>query len=268
MDGMELRGWSSQAPMVPSRDLTDALGNALLSTIQAGELSPLKTYVAARRAVLGTAEAVASELYEGRWGPTGIPIYNVILPFFVVSPGNKQHLLDLTRYLALEVRVPVDGTDVTGASALYWAIATKPHAEPEFAQLLFDAGGSVNQRNRFGGTAAAEIAQVDFSGDTGQNERMLAWYIEHGGDVDGKDNDGMTVLMLVEMMRGKVPGMAEVLAKGRGPRGEGDCANCGRRKSGEKAFAACAKCKSVRYCSQDCQKVDWRTHKKSCKAKS
>jgi hypothetical protein len=254
--------------MVPSRDLTDALGKALLATVQAGKLSPLKTYVEARREVLGTAEAVASELYEKRWGPTRIPIFNVILPFFVHSPGNKEHLLDLTRYLAQDVKVPVNGTDVTGASALYWAIATKPHAEPEFAQLLFDAGGSVNQRNRFGGTAAAEIAQVDFSGDVRRNERMLGWYVEHGGDVDGKDNDGMTVRMLVDMMRGKVPGLAEVVAKGRGPRREEDCANCGRRQSGEKAFAACAKCKSVRYCSQDCQKVDWRTHKKSCKAKS
>jgi hypothetical protein len=42
MDAMELRGWASQNPFAPSRDLTDPLGKALLSTFQ-GQDNALKT---------------------------------------------------------------------------------------------------------------------------------------------------------------------------------------------------------------------------------
>ena len=262
MDALELRGWFSSNALVPSRDLTDALGQALLATFS-DKPGALKTHIDSRTESLGNIEAVRKELYGARWGPTRLPIYNVILQLFLFTPEKKMQLLDLTRYLAWDVEVPVDGTDVLGATALYWAISTKPYAEAEFAQILFDVGGSVNQKNRLGGTAAGEIAQVDFKGDTSKSVEMMRWWFEHGGDVDAQDNDGMNVKTLVEMMRGKVPGMAEILKKGRGVRKEGNCGNCGRAPS-EKKFATCAKCKSVRYCSQECQKVDWKGHKKVC----
>lgn len=180
-------------------------------------------------------------------------------------PENKENILASTRYLVQELKVPVDGTDATGASALYWAISTKPFTQPDLAQMLFDAGGSVNQKNRFNATAAAEIAQVDFTADTKRNVDMMKWYIEHGGDVESKDSDGMNVKMLIEMMRKRVPGMEVVVKKGKGARKEDECANCGR-KPGGKIFAACARCKRARYCSQECQKIDWKGHKKTCKA--
>jgi hypothetical protein len=34
-----------------------------------------------------------------------------------------------------------------------------------------------------------------------------------------------------------------------------------------KANLLCAKCKSVRYCGSECQKSDWKNHKKNCKSK-
>ncbi|KAF2825920.1 hypothetical protein CC86DRAFT_382891 [Ophiobolus disseminans] len=261
MDAMELRGFASQSPMVPSRDLTDELGRSLMSTLQ-GRSNALKEYV---ENFDGDRAALVQELYKKRWGPTRIPLYNVILTFLHLMADNKDFILETTRYLAQELSVPVDGTDVTGGSALYWAISTKPFAQAEFAQMLFDAGGSVNQKNRFSATTASEIAQVDFTTDTKKNVQMMEWYVEHGGDVEGKDSDGMNVKMLVEMMRKRVPGMEQVVKKGKGPRKEGECANCGRKPS-EKVFSACARCRGVRYCSQECQKVDWKSHKKSCKA--
>lgn len=264
MDAMELRGWASKNPMVPSRDMADALGQALLSFLH-GNNTTVQDYISTRKDSLGE-EALGRDLYAARWGPTRIGIYNVLLVFMTTNPDSKTRLLDLARYLIHEINVPTTASDVTGATALYWSISTKPYAQPEFAQLLFDAGASVNHRNRFGNTCGSEIAQVDFSGDTSVNVAMLRWYVEHGGDVDGKDNDGMNVRMLAEMMSKRVPKMAEVLTRGRGERKEGECGNCGREPGGDRVFANCARCKKVRYCAQECQKVDWKAHKKMCVA--
>jgi hypothetical protein len=41
---------------------------------------------------------------------------------------------------------------------------------------------------------------------------------------------------------------------------EGSCAACGE----EKAMKKCSRCKSVSYCGQECQKLDWFSHKKFC----
>ncbi|KAF8628196.1 hypothetical protein AX15_004046 [Amanita polypyramis BW_CC] len=41
------------------------------------------------------------------------------------------------------------------------------------------------------------------------------------------------------------------------------CAKC--RGPGEPKLLLCAACKSINYCSVECQKADWKVHKKSCK---
>ncbi|KAH9882986.1 hypothetical protein J1614_000352 [Plenodomus biglobosus] len=48
--------------------------------------------------------------------------------------------------------------------------------------------------------------------------------------------------------------------------GEG-CVGCGRaEKEGGGDLLLCARCKSQRYCSSECQKKCWKAHKKNCKA--
>jgi mitochondrial splicing suppressor protein 51 len=43
------------------------------------------------------------------------------------------------------------------------------------------------------------------------------------------------------------------------------CNKCGTiQQDGEKPLPKCAKCKSVHYCDRDCQKADWKNHKKAC----
>jgi hypothetical protein len=43
------------------------------------------------------------------------------------------------------------------------------------------------------------------------------------------------------------------------------CACCSTAETDpEKPLKPCAKCQTVRYCSRDCQKKDWKLHKKVC----
>jgi hypothetical protein len=268
MDGMELRGWSFQNPTVPSRDLQDPVGQTLLAVFN-GQFDAVQNYAETMIAGLGgnekARETVRQDWLSKRWGPTKTPIYAVLLPALHMLPKKKVELLGVVRYLANDLKVPVEGKDVLGCTALYWAISTKPYEQPEFAQILFDAGGSVNTKNRFNATSAGEIGQAEVHQDTSKNVRMMKWYVQHGGDVEAKDTDGMNVKGLVEMMRGKVPGMAQAIQGGRGARKEGECTNCGRSAKDGKPLSACGKCRKATYCSQECQKADWKAHKKACK---
>lgn len=39
-------------------------------------------------------------------------------------------------------------------------------------------------------------------------------------------------------------------------------------KCGQKADKICLQCKAVHYCSNECQKSHWKTHRKKCKKKT
>jgi hypothetical protein len=46
------------------------------------------------------------------------------------------------------------------------------------------------------------------------------------------------------------------------------CAACGKEGGASGSLLTCSRCKVVRYCSQNCQREDWKGHKKSCVAPS
>ncbi|CCL99798.1 uncharacterized protein FIBRA_01822 [Fibroporia radiculosa] len=76
---------------------------------------------------------------------------------YIKCDGVPRHF-GIARWLIAEAKVPVDGTDLSGSQAIYHAISTKPAFDPEYAQILYDAGADACHRNRYGGTAAHEIA--------------------------------------------------------------------------------------------------------------
>jgi tetratricopeptide (TPR) repeat protein len=44
------------------------------------------------------------------------------------------------------------------------------------------------------------------------------------------------------------------------------CQNCGKGGGGPgKVLLQCSRCKKVKYCDRDCQKENWKDHKKNCK---
>lgn len=44
------------------------------------------------------------------------------------------------------------------------------------------------------------------------------------------------------------------------------CGKCGKKGEGGKALLKCAHCHKVAYCSKDCQRLDWKNHKRTCAA--
>ncbi|KAF2817306.1 uncharacterized protein BDZ99DRAFT_493150 [Mytilinidion resinicola] len=239
-------------------------------SIRNRSLKSLKARFQARCTLIGK-EAATQEIFDMRWGPTRVPIYNVMLTlkFMMASvPGSRSDFLNITDFLVKTAEVPVDGADMSGTTALMHAIGTKPYLDTEFAQALLDTGANINRRNRYGETTAHEISKVHAFPAENKTKALeaLKWFVDHGGDVDIKDSEGITPRFMITNTAVKqiAPRMVNVLPAGTtsGRR----CSACNSNEAYlEKALAACAACKTVSYCSKECQKIDWRRgHKKQC----
>jgi hypothetical protein len=87
----------------------------------------------------------------------------------------------------------------------------------------------------------------------GTEEASEAMTLERFNEIDsafGQSMDGMGGSALEKLMRKK---------------GNDWCASCHAVETKEIRFKACAKCKTVKYCSKECQVTHWREHKRDCK---
>ena len=273
--------------MVPGRDLEDDFGRAVFF----GLLDVLQEDVDKRKkdcAAKGESDpgaATVRDIYNLRWGPTQVPVFNLILLSTLLLKSMRSEHLKIARFLINDMKVPVDGTDLSGAQAIYHAISTKPAFDPEYAQLLYDAGGDVNARNRYGDTAAAEIAMLPGYDEAAKRKARdaLAWFLAHGGNVDVRNNDGVSARWVMsgahEQLVRRV-GMDRALVetpmwdivieedRRRMELGMKACAFCGRgQEQTGRALLVCSRCKGAAYCAppRKCQTADWKTHKQKCK---
>ncbi|KAJ6475933.1 hypothetical protein C8R47DRAFT_1075784 [Mycena vitilis] len=313
-ESQRLRTFFTSNCMEPSRDL-DAYGLSLLS----GDLAAVKADFARRVAQhaaksdesergagAGTStdtdprtpaeKAAAQELYNLAWGPTCVRIYGLLGLLRILAIARADGHLAIARWLVHTARVPVDGADLSGTHAIAHAVSTKPALDIEYADLLHEGGGEINNRNRYGGTAMHEAILIWTPKDTAVVARAaqaMEWALAHGASVDIADSDGMTVRYLVGRTRLKpLMALVENEDKRRGwPKGgvqkyqtsmntntnkntkkkkedvdvDGCCALCGR--AADEAMKRCARCKIARYCPPEvraCQKIDWPHHKKCC----
>ncbi|KAJ7857464.1 hypothetical protein B0H14DRAFT_2751205 [Mycena olivaceomarginata] len=165
VESQRLRTFCTSECMEPGRDL-DTYGISLAK----GELAQVKADFArrvARHAAINpespgpstteppvklTPEAAAAqELYGLTWGPTRVPIYGLLGLMRIIYPERGAMHLAVARWLIQTAKVPVNAPDLSGTLAVSHAISTKPALDTEYAQLLFDAGGDLNNRNRYGG---------------------------------------------------------------------------------------------------------------------
>ena len=225
----------------------------------------------------GTARSqAAQELFTLRWGPTDVPIYNLLGLSSELFPHKRAQQLEIARWLTMVAKVPVNGTDASGTTALAHAISTHPAFDPELAQILYEAGGDVNLRNRYGATPAhamCMILSLDRK-DLQKSEEALAWFMTHGGNVDVKDGDGFTARVIAGLAAKKLASkggnkLLEALEKEekrREQRKDTCCTFCGREDS---KLLLCGRCKKAKYCEpsgRQCQKIDWPRHKSGCKS--
>ncbi|KAH9948584.1 hypothetical protein B0H21DRAFT_733158 [Amylocystis lapponica] len=277
VESQRLRNYFTSESMEPGRDL-DEYGRAIFM----GDLGSVQKDFSERvskhlktQSEEAAREAASAELFALRWGPTRVPIFDLLLLATLIVPTERAQQLDIARWLIQQAKVPVDGTDLSGSTALYHTISTKPAFDPEYAEILHGAGADVNSRNRYGGTAAHEICLIWEPRNRAVVQRAadaLEWYLRHGGNIDIKDNDGPTVrgaisklvLSGIRMTTWDVVMREDERRKKLGDR---CCTFCGREPQGETRLLTCSRCRSARYCapSRPCQKADWPHHGKSCK---
>ncbi|THH18965.1 hypothetical protein EW146_g2111 [Bondarzewia mesenterica] len=185
----------SNSTMKPFQDL-DHFGLLLF----AGDLDSVKADFSDRVARVGADEAV-TEICALRYGATKTPIYNVLLLASIIQPDLRKKHLEVARWLAQTARIPVDGRDLSGTTALCHALATQPSFDAELAEILYEAGGDVTARDRFGGTCGHGMAVIWDKSDRAlvtKKVEAMKWWLSHGGNADVQDNDGMSVRVLVE----------------------------------------------------------------------
>ncbi|KAG6901960.1 hypothetical protein C0995_006189 [Termitomyces sp. Mi166 len=156
-ESQRLRTYFSSICMEPRRDLDDfgqniASGHLILIQmnfrLRVGDQLKKSGFPESEEANNVAWAAASKELYDLRWGPTKTPIYNLLGLFMQIIPSKRSVYLEIARYLIDTAKVPVDGVDLSGTTALSHCFSTKPGFDLEYAQILYEAGGDVNNRNR------------------------------------------------------------------------------------------------------------------------
>ncbi|KDQ54222.1 hypothetical protein JAAARDRAFT_38389 [Jaapia argillacea MUCL 33604] len=173
-------------------------------------------------------------------------------------PGSRLHVETL-KYL-LSHGVPGEVEDIMGWTALDHATMNH-HARLDLVRLLLENGVNVDHRDRFGCAAisAPMVLKVLPS---------IEFLMELGASFDIVDADGYDLSKEYISLGPEVT--AIVMKWLRKRRGEEDapltskkCDNCGA-SDGVKLLE-CAACHLVRYCTKDCQRQHWKTHKTKCR---
>ncbi|KAH9921635.1 uncharacterized protein B0H18DRAFT_1020599 [Fomitopsis serialis] len=153
---------------------------------------------------------------------------------------------------------PVDSCDIVGLTPLHHAVQNTHGPTVALARILLESGANVNHQNRYGEVPFLTMVQL---GDP----RTVELLMEFGADIDMPDADGTTGRsMFVKTGPAVTAAVMKWLRKRSGEQMPLDgkmCAKCGKTDG---SLKICSKCHAVKYCSPECQRADWREHKKTC----
>ncbi|THU90565.1 ankyrin [Dendrothele bispora CBS 962.96] len=157
----------------------------------------------------------------------------------------------------------VDSQDICGHTALQHACQTGVQNKDlvlRMMRTLLDKGANVNHQNRYGEVALFFCIMKN-------NPEALDILMEYNADLEVPEADGITPRSFY--LRGG-PQITAVISKWiRKRNGEEEmprqgkkcCDGCGKENV---ALKACARCHVARYCSVECQRKQWSTHKPRC----
>lgn len=163
--------------------------------------------------------------------------------------------------------VNVNARNEHGNTALHW-VATQPVFTKEHeavVRLLLAAGAHTHIRNE------RDHTPLDEASDRGHAALCdLLFPRDEAGPEAGGQEEEEEEDKNKEENRTTANGTSSYgdSGKGKGISAPIRCGygQCGQVERGEKKFSRCSRCKKTHYCSRECQKKDWPTHKLGCPA--
>ncbi|KAI0291553.1 hypothetical protein BC826DRAFT_1022422 [Russula brevipes] len=173
-----------------------------------------------------------------------------------VRSGSEYKLFHSeTLKFLLENGCPPDVEDIRRGTALTRATETFQD-NADLARILVAHGADVNHTDIYGMIPTFGAVMCSYS-------KAVDVLMEGGADIDIPDADGTLIKNIYIFNGPKVTAVIHAWERRRAGQqalGEKGCAQCG--KGGKLLF--CAACHSIRYCSSECQRTDWKKHKQSC----
>lgn len=172
--------------------------------------------------------------------------------------------------MLIEAGCNVNHRELCGYSAFFQSLMNAPRVK--LAKFLVSRGADPNLPNIYGASPLIEIIM------TGADD-PIEYLLTIGVSRDWADADGSTAKTMLVRPDGQ-PLYSSLQARAEAKRekerkretGEFACAACHSPKpapaSGWHELKRCTRCRSVLYCSKDCQANHWKDHKLTCKAPS
>ncbi|KAG6905929.1 hypothetical protein DXG01_016861 [Tephrocybe rancida] len=181
-----------------------------------------------------------------------------------MEPGSNTSHLSTLKYL-ISHGVSLDIPDIAGLTALHHALLIRsldPAIDQpiilDLVRELLKSSTNINAQTRYGETPLNLAAQQT-------NIAAVDLLLEYGADVDIQDADGTAPGPNRLMYGPKVTSIIQKWITRRNgeehpPRFEKKCGSCGTQDH----LKTCSRCNIAQYCSTECAKKAWSTHKKTC----
>jgi len=195
-------------------------------------------------------------------------LFHVIEGATVFSEGDHMEIFNKLLSLGAEVNVH----DVAGFTPLHMCFFICNDVTIKMAEILLNKGADVNAKNRFGSTALMCLIMQNSKNISESNLENVSFLLDHGANPDIKNNDGATFRMfarecfpIMNLLGAADVKKSSIERKKIHAEAGGNFKQCKVCKSYNKDTKRCTGCYLEWYCSPNCQRVDWVSHKEDCK---
>lgn len=175
--------------------------------------------------------------------------------------GQPMYHADVLKFL-LSSGAPPDVPDIVGSTALHHA-TMNDNARVDLARILLQNGANVNHQDRYGCVPLLGCFQSN-------QVEAVELLMEFGADVNIPDADGIVPNNFLLRCGPQVTAAVQKWLRKRSgveaPMEEKKCDNCGKQPLGKDVkLKMCSACRTTWYCSTQCQRQHWKSHKPNCR---